>query len=85
MDDIASVTLRVASAGAGGQIEIRLDQPDGELLAIADVEVNGNWEQFYDRNVTLKKSSGRHDVIVRFIHPQQAAGLMNLDSVHFHR
>jgi cytochrome c len=85
MDDVASVTLRVASAGAGGQIEIRLDQPGGELLATADVEVNGNWEQFYDRKVALKKSSGRHDVIVRFIHPQQAAGLMNLDSVHFHR
>ena len=29
---------------AGGQIELRLDQPDGELLATADIEstVNGS-------------------------------------------
>ncbi len=85
MDDVGSVTLRVASAGAGGQIEIRLDQPDGELLAAADIEVNGQWEQWYDRHVDLKKASGRHDVIIRFVHPQQASGLMNLDSIHFQR
>jgi cytochrome c len=85
MDDVGSVTLRVASAGAGGQIEVRLDQPDGELLATADIEVNGQWEQWYERQVDLTKTSGRHDVIIRFVHPQQVGGLMNLDSIYFHR
>jgi cytochrome c len=85
MDDVGSVTLRVSSAGAGGQIEIRLDQPDGELLATADIEVNGQWEQWYDRDAELKKTTDRHDVIIRFVHPQQAGGLMNLDSVYFRR
>jgi hypothetical protein len=27
--------------------------------------------------------TGRHDVFVRFIHPQQAGGMMNLDSLRF--
>ena len=85
MDEVGAVTCRVASAGAGGQIEVRLDRPDGELLATADIEVNGQWEQWYDRQITLTKTPGTHDVIIRFVHPQQAGGLMNLDSIHFQR
>ena len=85
MGEIGSVTLRVASAGAGGQIEVRLDEPNGELLATTEIDVNGQWEQFYDRHVDLPKTTGCHDVIIRFVHPQQAGGLMNLDSIHFQR
>jgi hypothetical protein len=60
-----------------------LDQPDGPLLATVPVEVNGQWEKFYDREVDLPATQGRHDLIVRFTHPGNASGLMNLDSVHF--
>jgi cytochrome c len=84
MDQIDRVTLRLASAGAGGAIEIRLDQPDGPLLATTPVEVNGHWEKWYEKQVELKKSTGRHDLIILFTHPNRAQGLMNLDSVHFH-
>jgi hypothetical protein len=27
--------------------------------------------------VTLTKSTGAHDVLIRFVHPQQAGGLVN--------
>ncbi len=83
MDRVRHLGLRIASAGAGGSIEIRLDSPEGALLASTEIEVNGQWEQFYDRIVELPETQGRHDVIVRFVHPQQAGGLMNLDSIHF--
>ena len=85
MDDVRSVSLRIASAGSGGQIEVRLDEPDGELLATTDVEVNGQWEQFYERTVELKKATGSHDVIIHFGHPDKAGGLMNLESAHVMR
>lgn len=84
LDRAKRLNLRVASAGAGGAIEIRLDKPDGRLLATADIAVNGQWEKFYERTVDLPAVSGRHDVIVRFTHPQNASGLMNLDSIFFH-
>lgn len=84
MDQIRRVTLRLASAGAGGAIEIRLDQPDGPLLATTPVEVNGHWEKWYEKQVDLKSAAGRHDLIVVFTHPNKAQGLMNLDSIHFH-
>ena len=83
MARVRHVILRIASAGAGGSIEVRLDEPDGQLLATTEIEVNGQWEQFYDRTVELPEIEGRRDVIVRFTHPQQAGGLMNLDSVNF--
>ncbi len=85
MDGIQSVKLRVASAGAGGAVEIRLGQPDGKLLASTEIEVNGDWEAWYEKSVPLEKTEGRHDLLIRFTHPAKASGLMNLDSVEFLR
>lgn len=94
-DQAETVLLKIASAGSGGAIELRVDDPDGALLAAIDVEVNGNWEEFYERSATLNKSlptadgaqanllTGRHDLIVVFTHPNRASGLMNLDSLQF--
>ena len=80
---VRSVLLRLASAGAGGGVEVRLDAPDGPLLAATPVEVNGHWEKFYDRTVPIAVTTGRHDVFVVFTHPAGAGGLMNLDSLAF--
>ena len=96
-DQISTATLKIASAGAGGAIELRADNADGPLLAVVDVEVNGNWEDFYERRVDLKTSigsvgsadgssapiSGQHDLVVVFTHPGGAGGLMNLDAIDF--
>ena len=85
MDQVKKLALKVASAGAGGAIEIRLDQPNGELLATVPVEVNGAWEKFYEKTTEVPETKGRHDLIIRFVHPGNAGGLMNLDSVNFVR
>ncbi len=84
LDRVKRITVRVASAGAGGQIEMRLDKPDGASIATADVEVNGNWEAWYERTVPVETTSGRHDLYFVFINPINRGGLMNLDSVYFH-
>lgn len=83
LDRVKKLTLKVASAGAGGAIEVRLDKPDGTLVATAPVEVNGQWEKFYDRTVDLPETKGRHDVFFVFTNPSKASGLMNLDSINF--
>ncbi|MFO0870342.1 MAG: carbohydrate-binding protein [Pirellulales bacterium] len=89
LGQVDRVTLWLASAGAGGAVEIRMDQPAGPLLAQVPVEVNGHWEKFYERTVALRlpdgqPCTGRHDIIIRFTHPQGAGGLMNLDAIYFH-
>ena len=83
LDRVKRLTLKVASAGAGGSIEIRLDKPAGELLATVPVEVNGKWEEFYERTTDLPETKGRHDLFFVFTHPNKSGGLMNLDSIHF--
>jgi len=80
LDAVGGATLRMASAGAGGAVEVRIDAVDGPLLATVPVEVNGQWETFYERSATWAPVNGRHDVFLRFSHPQQAGGMMNLDS-----
>ncbi|MCY2968380.1 MAG: carbohydrate-binding protein, partial [Planctomycetota bacterium] len=83
LDRVKKLKLRVASAGAGGEIEIRLDKPDGELLAKAEIEVNGAWEKWYERTVEIPATQGRHDLFVRFVNARNQGGLMNLDSIYF--
>ncbi|MFN9717905.1 MAG: PQQ-dependent sugar dehydrogenase [Planctomycetota bacterium] len=83
MDDVKSLVLRVASAGSGGSIEVRLDRPDGEILASTEIVVNGDWEKFEDYLAEFTPISGRHDIVIRFTHPNHAGGLMNLDSIDF--
>jgi cytochrome c len=83
LDKVKKLKLRVASAGAGGTIEIRRDAPDGDLLAAVPVEVNGEWEKWYEKSVELKPTTGRCDLFVRFVNPQNRNALMNLDSIDF--
>ena len=83
LDGVSGITLALASAGAGGGVEIRRDAPDGPLLATVPIEVNGHWEQFYERTATWDRVEGRHDVWIVFTHPGRAGGLGNLDSVRW--
>jgi cytochrome c len=47
------------------------------------IEVNGQWDKFYEKTVELPKQQGEHDVYIVFTHPGNAGGLMNLDTVYF--
>lgn len=83
LDRVSALKLSVASAGAGGSIEVRLDKPDAAPIATVPIEVNGEWEKFYEKTVALPKQEGEHDVYIVFAHPGNAGGLMNLDTVYF--
>jgi cytochrome c len=83
LNQVRRLTFRVASAGAGGRIEVALDREDEALIAQTDVEVNGEWEKWYERSTELPAVSGTHDVFIRFVNSEHTGGLMNLDSVFF--
>ncbi|MGL6180511.1 MAG: carbohydrate-binding protein [Tannerellaceae bacterium] len=54
---------QAAAMGKGGYIEMRLDNPNGELLGYSAVSNTGDWEQFevFHLNMT-RKLSGKHSV-----------------------
>ena len=82
-DDIKSIKASVASAGVGGAIEVRRGSVDGQLLGKANVEVNGQWEEFYDKIITLESTTGTDDLFMVFQNEKNRGGLMNVDSLTF--
>lgn len=81
LDGLASVALRVSSAGAGAEVVLRSGAPDGAELARTRVTPNGAWEDWYELPVPLA-AAGRHDLHVVFENPGHG-GLMNLDALRF--
>lgn len=81
LSDSASATVRVASAGTGGRIEVRAGSATGELLASFDVTPTGGWEKWVELKSPLQPAP-RGDVFVVFTNPGKG-GLMNLDWIHF--
>jgi hypothetical protein len=77
-----TVTVRVASAGAGGNIEFRRGDTEGQLLGEVTVDVNGKWEEFYEKELTLTPSGGVDSLFLVFKNPSNPGGLMNIDSFH---
>ncbi len=80
--DTRGVTFRVASAGAGGTIELRAGTADGPVMARVAVQPTGGWNKWVELSAPLAPPEGRTDVFVRFDHPGKG-GLMNLDWLNF--
>jgi len=57
---------RVASAGVGGNIQIRLDSPTGTLIGTCAVPVTGGWQTWTDQNCSISSTSGCHNVYLVF-------------------
>ncbi len=83
LDGLSQIAVRVASAGAGGTIEIRRGSPAGPLLGMLPVVVNGNWEEFREESIALTPATGRDTLYVVFKNEANRGGLMNIDSLSF--
>ena len=81
LSDSASATVRVASAGVGGTIEVRSGSTSGDVLATFDVTPTGGWEKWIDPTAPLQPAA-RGDVFVVFTNPGKG-GLMNFDWIQF--
>jgi glucose/arabinose dehydrogenase len=54
LSNATKISARVASAGAGGTLEVRAGSVRGRLLGSATVPATGGWENFQDVTATLK-------------------------------
>ncbi|MCD4523371.1 ThuA domain-containing protein [Nocardioides sp. cx-173] len=79
---VPKLRFRVASAGAGGTIEARLDSPTGPLAGTVDVPVTGGWQswRFVDMDIAASAQQGSHELFLVFTNANPAAtGLFNLN------
>jgi len=56
----------VASAGAGGNIEVHMDSPSGTLLGTSTVPVTGCWQTWTQTYTSLSGASGTHNLYLVF-------------------
>ena len=81
LKDIRALNFRVASGGAGGNIEVRLDSPTGLLVGSVAVANTGGWQNW--TNVSLPLTSppgGTHAMYLVFTNPTpDAGGLFNVN------
>lgn len=88
VNQFKSIVASVASAGAGGKIEVHMNEPDGPLVGTMDVKVNGNWEKWYEVTMEnpadLTANSPSHvDLYFVCVNETQKSGLMNIDWIRF--
>ncbi|MEJ5265261.1 MAG: glycoside hydrolase family 43 protein [Bacteroidales bacterium] len=60
------IIVSAATASKGGKIEIRLNNPDGELLGIVEINNTGGWQNWKTFTGKLKKVSGVQDLCFVF-------------------
>ncbi len=83
LDQVQQIALMVASAGAGGTIDVHRDAVDGPLLGSTDIQVNGDWEAFHEKTIALPETTGRCDLYLVFKNANNPGGLMNIDAIEF--
>ncbi len=61
--------IRASSATEGGIIEIRLDNPEGELLGEVSVPNTGGWQEWESFTAEIQSTSGAKTVCLAFKNP----------------
>jgi uncharacterized protein (TIGR03790 family) len=75
-----TLVVRVASAGAGGNVELHLDAPTGTMLATCAAPTTGDWQKWTTRTCPLGAATGMHDLYLVFASGADGGGgfLFNL-------
>ncbi len=71
-DGSEELGLLAASVTGGGDIEIRLDQPDGELLGTCSVTDTGDWHHWATFKARIRPTRGKQSIWLVF-HARKAA------------
>lgn len=78
-----SFAARVASAGSGGRIELRLDSTTGTLVGTCTVGNTGGWQTWATVTCPVSGATGTHDLYLRFV--GGSGYLFNVDWWRFSR
>ncbi|MFP3986844.1 PQQ-dependent sugar dehydrogenase [Streptomyces sp. E11-3] len=83
LGDATALTARVASAGAGGTLEVRAGAADGPLLGSAAVEPTGSWETYEDVTMDLAGGSAKTTTLFLVFKGDGGGALYDLDDFTF--
>jgi glucosylceramidase len=75
-----NVNVRVASAGNGGTLAFRLDNPAGLLIGTVNLPVTGGWQTWQTVSGSVSNASGTHNLYLVF---SGSGAIANLNSFQF--
>ena len=82
---IDSLTFRVASANAGGFIDVRLNGAEGSFLGRVRVPSTGAWQQYTDVGLPVSDPGGTHALFFVFTRAaNDNQSLFNVNWIDFH-
>jgi cytochrome c len=81
LENTTAMRFRVASAGAGGTIEVRLDSPTGTLVGTtANITPTGDWQVFKDVQLDIATPpTGTHELFLVFRNRGSTQNLFNVN------
>lgn len=68
------IEIRAASETKGGQVQVRLGAPDGELLGWCEVPNTGGWQSWRSFHATVRRLTGRQTLCLVFRPPSAQGG-----------
>ena len=87
LSHLESIRYRIQAAGAGGNIEVRLDRMDGPLvstLAIPAAVAGDTKKGWQEVTAPLQATNGKHDLFFVFTNAKETQrNLFNLDWLYF--
>ena len=78
--NIEAMQFRVSSGGAGGDIEIRVGGPEGELVGSVTVENTGGYDNYETVQTPITDPGGTHTMYLVFTNPDADGSLFDVDS-----
>ena len=79
MTGFTTFYARVASAGVGGNIQVRLDSPTGTVVGTCAVPVTGGWQTWATQSCAISATTGTHTVYL--VYTGGAGNLFNVEWV----
>ena len=80
---IESLNYRVASAGLGGRIEVRVDSLKGPPISTVRVGGTGDWQVYTDLAAPIANIGGTHELFFVFRRNPGDDGLFNINWIDF--
>ncbi len=81
--NISSLTYRVASAGTGGTIEVRVGSSTGTLISTATIPVTGAWQTYTNVTVPITNPGGTNELFFVFKRNAGDLSLFNINWIDF--
>ena len=83
LEGIESLNYRVASAGLGGRIEVRVDSLKGPPISTVRVGSTGDWQVYTDLEAPIANPGGTRELFFIFLRNPGDDGLFNINWIDF--